>query len=537
MNVTSSDRPGAAANPAPLPLLLLLLALSTVFLFGHHDREYFYRPGHHDGISVHYMAVSANLSPEHNFLMFFWETLDGDGARVYAPYSRFPIGGHALIKLVILPFSSSLTQQIYAARMLMLLFFVGAAVLAYLAVFRLASNRWTALTATLLAFSSYYCLYYNDSVSTEGVMDFFGVMLTFHGMVLFVQEGRFRQLLVKACVALLLGWHVYALLLPFIVFGAAGELFRTSEHRRPVVALLSSPYLLLGMSSVFFGTLLLGFNLASEYFAMNATSVAELSTVKSMLKRFGLNETFNTTYADRLAWLPFLKTQFSRVGGMSLPYLLSGYSPGTPPVLPGIAAAFVVLGACLAGLARHGRHRLLMATLAVSGFCWALPMRHNTFTHDFESLFYIGIPLVFYCLILQHVHRLYGDRLAAGLSVAALLVFVLSSFQMSHIGRDEDAAIGKEVVADFEVIRRLTTGQTVTVTKPVNDDGFDEVPWSTMYYLGGSVIVTNRDRDLADFLVTDERLDGMGLLTPQNRRVFLYHRPVHDWMVATGSGD
>ena len=107
---------------------------------------------------------------------------------------------------------------------------------------------------------------------------------------------------------------------------------------------------------------------------------------------------------------------------------------------------------------------------------------------------------------------------------------------MSHIGRDEDAAIGKEVVADFEVIRRLTTGQTVTVTKPVNDDGFDEVPWSTMYYLGGSVIVTNRDRDLADFLVTDERLDGMGLLTPQNRRVFLYHRPVHDWMVATGSG-
>ena len=253
MNVTSSHRPGAAATPAPLPLLLLLLALSTVFLFGHPDREYFYRPGHHDGSSVHYMAVSANLSPEHNFLMFFWESVDADGARVYSPYSRFPIGGHALIKLVILPFSSSLTQQIYAARMLMLLFFAGAAVLAYLAVFRLASNRWTALTATLLAFSSYYCLYYNDSVSTEGVMDFFGVMLTFHGMVLFVQEGRFRQLLVKACVALLLGWHVYALLLPFIVFGAAGELFRTSEHRRPVVALLSSPYLLLGMSSVFFG--------------------------------------------------------------------------------------------------------------------------------------------------------------------------------------------------------------------------------------------------------------------------------------------
>ena len=142
---------------------------------------------------------------------------------------------------------------------------------------------------------------------------------------------------------------------------------------------------------------------------MNATSVAELSTVKSMLKRFGLNETFNTTYADRLAWLPFLKTQFSRVGGMSLPYLLSGYSPGTPPVLrralPRRLSCRVHVSRDWPGMAGTA---LLMATLAVSGFCWALPMRHNTFTHDFESLFYIGIPLVFYCLILQHAHRLYG---------------------------------------------------------------------------------------------------------------------------------
>ena len=52
------------------------------------------------------------------------------------------------------------------------------------------------------------------------MMDLFGVMLTFHGMVVFVQEGRFRQLLVKTCVALLIGWHVYAFLLPFIALGS-----------------------------------------------------------------------------------------------------------------------------------------------------------------------------------------------------------------------------------------------------------------------------------------------------------------------------
>ena len=45
-------------------------------------------------------------------------------------------------------------------------------------------------------------------INPETVMDLFGVMLTFHGMVVFVQEDRFRQLLGKVCAALLLGWHV-----------------------------------------------------------------------------------------------------------------------------------------------------------------------------------------------------------------------------------------------------------------------------------------------------------------------------------------
>ena len=46
-----------------------------------------------------------------------------------------------------------------------------------------------------------------------------GVMLTFHGMVVFAQDGRFRQLLVKTCAALLLGWQVLALLLPIVILG------------------------------------------------------------------------------------------------------------------------------------------------------------------------------------------------------------------------------------------------------------------------------------------------------------------------------
>ena len=80
-----------------LPLLLLLSALSTVFLFGN-DRGQFYRPGLHNGVSANHLAVAANLSAEHDFLLFYYQTLDQDGTPSYTPYSRFPLGGYALIR-------------------------------------------------------------------------------------------------------------------------------------------------------------------------------------------------------------------------------------------------------------------------------------------------------------------------------------------------------------------------------------------------------------------------------------------------------
>ena len=223
--MTSLDRITPALRSAWLPLALLLLALSTVFIFGG-DRGYFYRSQQHNGMSSYHLTIAANISPEHGFQRFTRRVIDDDGVTRYQPYNRFPIGGYLLIKLATLSASNNPSAQITAARILMLLLFAGVAVLAYLSLGRLTSNRWVALTATLLAFSSYYLLHFKDMTANEGMPDLFGVMLTFHGMVVFVQEGRFRQLLVKTCVALLLGWHVLSLLLPFVIIGLVSDLLR-----------------------------------------------------------------------------------------------------------------------------------------------------------------------------------------------------------------------------------------------------------------------------------------------------------------------
>ena len=52
----------------------------------------------------------------------------------------------------------------------------------------------------------------------------------------------------------------------------------------------------------------------------------------------------------------------------------------------------------------------------------------------------MGIPLIFFSLMLQYIHKQSHSRLMPVLAVVAALVFVFSAFQMSHVGHDAEAA-------------------------------------------------------------------------------------------------
>ena len=545
---------------ANLPLALLLLALSTLFLFGD-DRGLFYRPGHHDWNSAKYLALAENLSPKHNFALFHSLKPDHDGnSETNFFYHRFPIGGFALIKLAVLPFGDDLSAKILAGRTLMLAFFSAAAVLAYLALSRITGSRWIACAATGLAFSSHFCLYYSDMICTETAVDLFAVMLVFHALTIFVQEGRFRQLLAKTCIALLLGWHVYALLLPFIIFSLAGEMLRAHTQfphaaplermRRLAGLLLRSRSIALGTVALAFGSLVLLPGFVIEWFAAGGTTpIAELPSFHSMMRRMGLEQdaSFYDDWAHNLAWPIFLERQFQILGGATLPYSLPGYASflqlGKHPYSEvmfedlfsiGVAA----LAACLVGLC-FTRKRILLAPLALFGFFWILPMRNSTAFHDFESLFYVGVPLTLFSLVLLYLRRLSGEPLMARLAVAALLAFVFSTYQMSLVGRDvEERNVQAEIIADFQAIRSLTSagviGVMTTESYPHEPGG---VPNALRYYLTSRVFIPepyplefamNQEKLQAiDFLVTDWREPSVATLTPQNRRFFLYDKAAY----------
>ena len=213
------------------PLSLLLIGMSTVFFS---KRGIFYRdswgPYRYFNLDAYgwdssqHLTVAVNFSFSHHLLGFLSQSVDAEGNIIYNhPYNRFPPGSYVLIKLVTLPFGDDLSSRIYAAQVLMLGFFIGAAILAYWSLSRLISSRWIASTVTLMTFSSTQFLLYNDSILPELMPDLFGCMLTFHGIVVFLQESRFRQLLVKSCIAVLLGWHVLALLFTFIILSQIKE--------------------------------------------------------------------------------------------------------------------------------------------------------------------------------------------------------------------------------------------------------------------------------------------------------------------------
>lgn len=531
------------------PLLLLLLTLSTVFLFDER-RGTFHRPGQHNNISADQLAVAANMSPTHNFVRFFRQTITAGTLTYSELYHRYPIGGYLLIKATILPFGDDLSAGLYAIQFVMLIFFTMAAALVYFSFCRITSNRYITLTATLFTFSSSFSLYYSDMVSHEAGMDLFGVMLTFHGIVIFMQESRFRQLLVKTCVALSLGWHVFALLLPFVGLSLVRGLAKVRPCRfppprdaegpappcPPSSPLLRCRSVQLGIGALTYGVTMLGFGFAQEYIALNGEKTPwQLPSFEAMSQRLGWSEA-SRAHARYVALPRLLKQQFDRIGGMLFPHTVSNVTgemgdkirnvPRSLFSLWGISG-IVGSGVCFVGLA-FVRQRIALGSLVLSGFCWSLGVRHSSVFHTYDGLFYIGIPLTLFCFVLRHVDRLFGSRVVVALSIAASLVFVLSSFQMSRVGLRIDAIERqREVMADFETIRQIVGEKASFVLL----DGFNRrhelIDRRIPFYLSGRTVLYPSDdvsSDFADFIISSLRYEHPSLLTPTNRMVFLYEK-------------
>ena len=534
-----------------LPLAAIPLAALAILLALGGDRARFQRDGgfHHE-LSAKNLAIAENMSPNHNFRLAtrIWRL--EDGGFEYGLYGRFPIGGYFLIKLAGLPFRNDLAASLLAARVLMLAMFCGAALAAHLALARIAGSRWIALAAVAAAFSGFYALHYADAVASEASCDLFGAALTFHGMVVFAQEGRFRQLLAKTCLALLLGWHLYALILPFALWGFGGEALAVSRSvfssgRGGARAALSalrrlalSRYAALAAVSILVGSALLGFNLANEYAAFGGeVPPAKLPTARSALNRTSLGDDgFLQGYARTLADSRFWGLQFMRAGAASVPYALApslGDGQRESPEVSTVAAGVGVLalGAALGGLALVRKHRVLMAILALLGFLWAIPMKGvSAFDlHYYEGIYHIGIPLTIIAAALMGARAAlgarWGNRLAAAAGAGFAVVFALSVFYESRLYEERGvmgAKLDMAALSELREMRDAVRGGDVLATSDIAAYVGGLWRYGVDYALGGTTFVSEHREIPHDFVISRYRIESFNPLTPDNRYMFLY---------------
>ncbi len=642
--------------------LLLLLALGVVFAVGSSPGRFHLWTGDHGDVTLNCLTHAANLSPEHGLRRFYYQFLNSAGERVYDAYNpllpyetasptSLPIGGILLVRAAVKAFPHDLAAQFRAARTLMLAFFAAALVAAYLALKRLTANSSVALAATLLAFSSFGTLHYADMVGTEGSPDLFAVMLTFHGLVAFVQERRWPGLLAKIFAAALIGWHVFALLAPFVVLGLAAQWLR--GHGGPLrrtTRLLRSRHLLLGAIALSLGGAVLALNFAIEIAAAAAegsllargspsrspaegsllargspsrspaegsllargspsrspaegswpedaeqvfvmprtawlgaehghpqrieTTLEKLPSYRSMARAVGWDPHAREWSDHSFAWAPLLELLLNRAGRASIPYSVERagrFLFGSPPAgvvqahrgvadlasgkqlpaLPVDATAarrddassgdlakavfwwgVAVFVATAIGVA-FARHRILWATLAGSGFCWGV-MVNVSASHPYEGMFLVGLPLSLFSLVLVYARWLLqrhglSERWIDACAGAALLVFALSGTQVGQLAEGEEASHFQALLADMEAVRHAAPEGAIMIghTFSRGEMRYLTIDRVLLHALNG------RQRARADFVLSRARLAGAGLLTPENRFIFLYDRTAYDARYAT----
>ena len=561
----------ARRKAAAAPLALLLLAFGGMFLSARAGGR-FVRPVGDDPAAAGTLARAENLNAEHFFVRFSHRTLEADGSVAYHRDGGGAPGGDFALRFVTGQFPRDHTARLTAARVLMALFFFGAALLAYLSLARMLERRWPALSAVLLVFSWFWAGS-GDVVAAAGPPALFGVFLAFHGLVVFAQEGRLRPALVACGAGVLFSFAALALILMFVsgfVLLSAWENRRLRNRDGEGEGNAAAAVLPPGFRRGFDRRLpaLAGFGLA----VVLATGGLDALNTRALLAGEGVRDGASAAGSSLFADAPATGSARSAPGpgprfpGSVFSGLGSGFVPGGGAGSAGGAAPAVGVLLLLAGVvgAAWSRWRVPFLSLSLSGVALGAAA-----APEVGALAALGPVLVLVSLGLAPLRRVRGPgpvRIAAGAAVGIALL-------LGHRGaetRPEPGTAAREarVREDFDRIRRALRGRGAGAAAFVPGDAFrsllafrDEarsraeaavfVPGepfrggafaggrATAWHLAGFVLAGEGRRAAAEYLLSDEPGPGAGRLTPGNREVFLHDRAVSDgelraWLAAAG---
>ena len=454
-----------------LALISLFLALGVI-VFATQNNKLGFERGHHGWVSSHVLAIAQNASPENGFVGYAVQSRDASGQIQYHYFDRYPVPFSATLHLLVKT-APDLAASIYFSRQFMNAIFLLNLVFAYLLLSRLTGDPVLSLSASLLAFSGYYFMFFKDMVHFDQPA-ILGVTLLLYAIVLHEQTRRKWPVYAATVIAVSMGraYPAMAVLGLWLLF----EVFRTvhAQSWRPfraakVLARSQPPW-------VFF----LGLVLSATYLSYNVymesvvrdVPITETSIVNSAQRRLGSNTAFAAERAVPLTWRLHAQVQAERlvVGAIPYPfgvpveykrsveYLVK--RAGLPVVLLLLAVGAALIVRYIFKQPTHSRR--LWILISLSGFAWVIPMKNLTLPHHYTTLYHLGLFLAFFTALVS----LFPYRARPFLLASTLAVFLLSNSSVNSIHNlaAEDA---NTITADFQRIRNfLEPGQNIHIHAP-----------------------------------------------------------------------
>ncbi|MBI4684366.1 MAG: hypothetical protein HY755_04110 [Nitrospirae bacterium] len=423
--------------------IILLLAGGSIFIFQNHTNGFI--AGHHGNTSSIASALSKSLVIEdtHLVMLISKQMLD-NGEVFYHIYNKFPVFEYLTLGTAMKIFEPDLAMQIYVARQIMNIFFLVALILCYKIVHEIVNEIFLALTITLLVFSSFYMLSYNDMVTNMST-PLLGFMLA---LLLVVRSSKYNvrksMLIIIPMISIATGWHTYAVFIAWFIVDAIKHIKEQRKKGNVVNEIIREPSFIALVSSVSFGILILGGQTINEAI-LRGGDLLQTSSIQGMLRRLGMKatsdvQTFKEIYTKNLtAWHYFTALQIIRIFVMIVPFagiLISQVSPfHLTSFIPGMLFTLISGSLVVYGFIRF-RDRInfkVFSVFALSGFCWAIPMRHYVAWHEHQSVFYIGLSIMYFIFFGAAIK----PTLAKPAAIITCLLFIFSVYQMNTLKSSE----------------------------------------------------------------------------------------------------
>ncbi len=467
------------------------------------------QPKHHGWVSAHTLAIISRATAENGFVGYTLALKDEQNNIHYEYFDRYPIFFSALFNKV-LSLRSQMSGQIYLARQVMNLIFLSTMIVAFLIIDKLIRNKPLALTAALLAFSNPYLLFYKDMIHFDQPA-LFGFLLLIYAIALYKLDGLKFPLYISTFVAVGLGRGYASFAVLLLWFAIEAFMILRSKDLIPgekFKNMLKHPSVFVLVAGILWGASLLSYNVLVEAHKLNV-SIWETSIINSAEKRLSLSETFNEENMEIINWPGFILGQSGRIVKWSFPVKVSGFTDFETVLF--LILMFFLMGRiiCLQTVEKRTIYLLLL----LSGFVWILPLRNLAAFHDYTTMYYIGVPLVFFVSIFTILNP--SKSVTYYLVIAGLVVYTIAIIQVKD-WHEQRAGNANTFTYDFMRIREKIdgTGKNIYVASPIPYG-----PYPAGYYLSGQYLTPLQ---LADYVVSRKRNYLPNNLTPENKLIFLF---------------